>query len=73
MTQTRRMSLVETLAGVAIGFVVSMLLAMIIYPVFGHAFTFGQNAAITAIFTVASIVRGYAVRRLFVWIGGCRT
>ena len=66
--QTRRQSLIETIAGVAIGFAVSMVLSMIVYPLHGHRFTLTQNASITVIFTVASILRGYGVRRLFNWI-----
>jgi hypothetical protein len=69
MSQTRRMSLVETISGVAIGFAVSIGLSYIVYPLFGHTFTLAQNIGITVIFTVASIVRGYAVRRAFVWLG----
>ena len=68
MSQTRRQSLIETVAGVAIGFAVSMALSAIVYPLHGHAFTLAQNASITVIFTVASILRGYWVRRLFNWV-----
>ena len=65
MTQTRKQSAIETVAGVAIGFVVSLLASVIVFPIFGHAFTLGQNVGITIIFTVLSIARGYAVRRPF--------
>lgn len=65
MTQSRRHSLIETIAGVAVGFVVSVLASLVVYPAFGHSFTLGQNVGITIIFTVLSIVRGYCVRRLF--------
>lgn len=65
MSQSRRMSLVETVAGVAVGFVVSVLASFVVYPIFGHAFTLSQNIGITIIFTVLSIVRGYLVRRAF--------
>ncbi len=70
MSQSRRMSMIETLAGVAIGFAVSVALSYVVYPLFGHAFTLGQNIAITVIFTVASIVRGYLVRRVFNRLAG---
>ena len=65
MTQTRKQSAIETVAGVAIGFSVSLLASVIVFPLFGHSFTLGQNIAITIIFTILSIARGYAVRRLF--------
>lgn len=66
--QTRRQSLIETIAGVAIGFAVSMALAFVVYPLHGHAFSLTENASIAVIFTAASIVRGYGVRRLFNWM-----
>ncbi len=68
MMQSRRMSMIETVAGVAIGFVVSVLAALVVYPLFGHGFTLSQNVGITVIFTVLSVVRGYLVRRFFNWL-----
>jgi membrane protein implicated in regulation of membrane protease activity len=65
MTQSRRSSLAEAMIGTAIGFLVSVALTAIVLPAYGHAVTLGQNVQITLIFTVASIVRSYAVRRLF--------
>lgn len=67
--QSRRLSLIETLAGVALGFCLSVAASLVVYPMFGHSFTLGQNMGITVIFTVISIARGYAVRRLFNWVG----
>ncbi len=49
----------------ALGFVISLALSMVVYPLFGHSFTLAQNVGITIIFTVASIARTYAVRRWF--------
>lgn len=68
MSQTRRQSLIETVAGTAAGFVFSILLSIVVYPMFGHSFTLAQNAGITVIFTIASIARGYGVRRFFNWL-----
>lgn len=65
MNQSRLGSLVEACFGTAIGFFVSMVLAIIVYPIFGHAFTLTQNIGITAIFTIASVIRTYVVRRWF--------
>lgn len=67
MMQSKRQSLIETVAGVAIGFVVSMLLSLVVYPLHGHNFSLAQNASITVIFTLASLARGYGVRRFFNW------
>lgn len=68
MTQSRTHSIIEAVSGTAIGFVVSVLAAEVVYPAHGHTFTLAQNVSITAIFTVLSIVRGYCVRRTFVWL-----
>lgn len=65
MNQTRIGSLIEACINTAIGFVMSIVLSLIVYPMFGHSFTLAQNVGITVIFTVASIVRGYVVRRWF--------
>ena len=65
MNQTRIGSLIEACINTAIGFAMSMALSLIVYPMFGHAFTLAQNVGITAIFTVASILRSYVVRRWF--------
>ena len=63
MKQSRMISFIEAGIGTAIGFAVSIALSIFVYPLFGHAFTLAQNFWITAIFTVASVARTYAVRR----------
>lgn len=65
--QSKRQSLIETVAGVAVGFVASMLLSLVVYPMHGHSFNLAQNASITVIFTLASLARSYGVRRFFNW------
>lgn len=65
MNQTRLGSLIEACINTAIGFVGSMALSLIVYPMFGASFTFTQIGWITAIFTAWSVVRGYAIRRWF--------
>lgn len=67
MNQTRLGSLIEACINTAIGFIVSIALSLVVYPMFGHTFTLAQNFWITVIFTVASIARSYAVRR---WSNG---
>ena len=70
MSQSRTMSLIETCASIAIGFVVSVIITALVMPAYGHDVTLADNIQITLIFTVASIVRGYAVRRAFVKFAG---
>jgi hypothetical protein len=63
MNQSRLESLYEALIGTVLGLVISLLLSLVVYPLHGHSFTFAQNVSITATFTVASVARGYVVRR----------
>lgn len=68
MSQTRRMSILETVASTAIGFAISYATSLTVLPLFGFAVTHGQNLGITCIFTGISLARGYVVRRLFNWL-----
>ena len=61
----RLQSMNESLVNVALGMIISMALQIVVFPAFGHAFTLAQNIGITVIFTVASILRSYVVRRWF--------
>jgi len=66
--QSKRSSAVEALVGTTIGFFTSLGLGMIVYPMFGHRFSFSENLWIVVIFTVVSVLRSYLVRRLFNWL-----
>jgi hypothetical protein len=63
--QTKKFSLIESISNTAIGFLISLLIQLVIYPVLNIPVTLNQNLIITSIFTIASILRGYFVRRLF--------
>lgn len=63
--QPRTHSLIESIANVAIGLGVAVATQIAIFPMFGIVIPLSSNLAIAAIFTVVSIVRSYAVRRLF--------
>ena len=65
MKQSRRMSLVESLINVAIGYFVAVATQIAVFPLFGLEVSLSDNLAIGGLFTVVSIVRSYAVRRLF--------
>lgn len=65
MTQSRRMSLAESVLSTVIGFGVAFCMQILIFPVFGIYLPPADHTAIASIFTVVSIVRGYFVRRLF--------
>jgi hypothetical protein len=63
--QSRAHSMAETLANIAVGFVISLVIQALAWPLFGHHITLAENFWITCIFTVASVLRGYGMRRLF--------
>ena len=65
MKQSRRMSVVEAVANVAVGYGVAVLTQIAVFPLFGIGVTLAQNMAIGGIFTAISIARSYALRRLF--------
>ena len=63
--QSKKMSLVESLTSTAIGFIVSVILVNVVLPFYGFKVSYSQSIEITLIFTVASVLRGYLVRRFF--------
>jgi len=65
MKQTRLMSLVESLANVIVGYGVAVVTQLLIFPIFGLHTTLAENLTIGAIFTIVSIVRSFALRRVF--------
>lgn len=71
--QSRRMSIVETIVNTMVGFFISVLTTQIVLPQYHCPVTFKDNAEITTIFTVISIIRGYTVRRFFNWCALWRT
>jgi hypothetical protein len=73
MKQSRAMSLVEAVANVAVGYGVAVLTQILIFPVFGLHTTLAQNLKMGAVFTLVSIARSYALRRVFETIRMRRT
>ena len=65
MKQSRTMSLVEAIANVIVGYGVAVLTQILIFPIFGLHTTLVQNLKMGAIFTVVSIARSFALRRVF--------
>lgn len=63
--QTRHASLAESLLNVAIGYGVALLSQIIVFPWFGIHVSVSANVAIGGVFTIISVVRSFAVRRLF--------
>lgn len=63
--QSRAMSIVESVANVAVGYGVAVCAQILVFPLFGIDASLGANLGIGAIFTVVSLCRSYALRRLF--------
>jgi len=63
--QSRLMSLVESVANVIVGYGVAVVTQILIFPIFGLHTTLAQNLKMGAIFTIVSIARSFALRRVF--------
>lgn len=63
--QSKRNSALEAASNVAIGYLVSVAANLLILPSFGYAVTVFDSFAIGAAFTAVSLVRSYALRRLY--------
>ncbi len=65
MTQSRRMSLVEAVTNVVVGYAVAVVTQIVVFPWFGLHPDFGENLMIGMIFVGISLLRSYTLRRLF--------
>ncbi len=63
--QTKKQSLLESLANVSIGFFITMISLHIIFPILGIENHSGKNIVITLYLTALSILRNYVLRRYF--------
>lgn len=70
MSQSKMHSIMESVSQVSFGFVTSAFVwEFLVKPTWNIQTSFAENMQITAMFTVISIIRSYAFRRLFNWIG----
>ena len=65
MTQTRRMSLLESVTNVVVGYVLAIITQIVVFPVFGIVTDLKQHLAIGLAFVVVSLTRGCVLRRIF--------
>lgn len=63
--QTRRMSFIESITNVLVGYGVSLLSQIIIFPFFDISISLKSNIYIGLWFTLISIIRSYVLRRFF--------
>lgn len=65
MKQSRHMSLVESLANVAVGYGIAVLTQIAVFPFFGLHVSLADNLVMGAVFTIVSIARSFTLRRAF--------
>ncbi len=65
--QSRKASMLEAFINVAIGYGIALLSQAVIFPLFDIHISTGQSMQIALAFTLVSIVRSYALRRMFNW------
>jgi flagellar motor component MotA len=63
--QSKKLSIIEALTNTVVGLIISFLIQIVIYKALKIDVTIKQNLIITIIFFIASIIRGYAIRRIF--------
>ena len=63
--QSRRQSLIEAITNVVVGYALAVLTQIVVFPWFGLKVSLNDNLAIGAMFVMISLLRSYALRRLF--------
>lgn len=69
MKQSRSTSFLKSLVSTAVGFIVALGANALVLPLFGFSPNLAQNFAITSIYTVISVARGYLLERAFEAMG----
>jgi len=65
MKQSRRVSLLEAVTNVAVGYTLAVATQIVVFPWFDLHPSLGDNLALGAVFVAISLMRSYALRRLF--------
>ncbi|MDQ2107013.1 MULTISPECIES: hypothetical protein [unclassified Vibrio] len=63
--QSKKHSFIESVTNVLVGYWVSVLSQLLIFPIFGVHLRIEENLLISFYFTLISIGRSYSIRRLF--------
>ena len=66
--QSHKLSLLEAIANNILGYLLSLGLQMIVFPLYGLKVSFSDNVQLGLIFAVFSIARSYGLRRFFNYI-----
>lgn len=65
LMQSKKDSLIESLTSTTIGIIIGIVLNVTILPIFGYPVSLSDSLWISVIFTAVSVIRSYAVRRIF--------
>ncbi len=63
--QSRWLSFVEAITNIVVGYGLAVLTQIIVFPMFGFQASLGENFLLAALFTCISLIRSFAIRRLF--------
>ena len=63
--QSRRRSLLEAISNVVVGYALAVITQIVVFPWFGLQVSLGDNLSIGALFVTISLIRSYALRRVF--------
>ena len=63
--QSKRGSFAESVIGTGVGFMISLVAQLIVFPLYGINIKLSENLQILIIFTLISIARQYVLRRVF--------
>jgi hypothetical protein len=67
--QSRSMSVLESAINIVVGYGINVIANATVLPLFGFNPSLHDTLMIGLVFTVISLVRSYALRRAFNWIG----
>lgn len=63
--QSKKLSAIETITSTIVGYIIAVVLFKFLMPLFGFSTSWNQSYILTFIFAIASILRGYFIRRFF--------
>jgi hypothetical protein len=63
--QSKKKSLTESFINTLSGLFVGLAIQLLMYPTLGIEVNFKQNIILTFVFFLASVLRGYIIRRIF--------
>lgn len=62
--QSKKAALIETVINVGSGYIIGILTQLAVFPLLGIEVSLAENALLTLIFSISSLLRGYFIRRI---------